>query len=143
MTDKEIEKIINTFAFHELGHIPKEYCTALHQLKQHFLLAVVIDIWTPKQTWLNVFKTSGKSNLFSAMSFSSDHGMVKPSAKPFQLLLDQLGILNEEALVIGDSIRRDLGSAKAANIDCVLVGGATYSQAVGCYQNLLEFSHAI
>lgn len=141
LPDSEIEIIISTFSFHELGHIPKEYSEALHELKKYFVLAVVIDIWAPKRAWLNMFKTSGINNLFSAMSFSSDHGMVKPSPKPFQLVLDQLGMLNEEALVIGDSIRRDLGGARAANIDCVLVGGAKHSQAISCYKNLLEFSH--
>ena len=138
----ETIKIVDTFAFHELGQIPAEYRAALHKLKQHFLLAVVIDIWAPKSAWLNLFEMSGISNLFSAMSFSSDHGMVKPSPKPFQLVLDQLGITNSEGLVIGDSSRRDLGGANAANIDCVLVGGASHRDAVGCYKNLLEFSHA-
>ncbi len=138
----EIEKIISTFSFHELGHIPKEYSVALHELKKYFTLAVVIDIWAPKQVWLDTFKTSGINDLFSATSFSSDHGMVKPSPKPFQLVLNQLGVLNEEALVIGDSIRRDLGGAIAANIDCVLVGGAKHPKAISCYKNLLEFSHA-
>lgn len=139
----ETKKIVDTFAYHELGQIPAEYCAALHKLKQHFLLAVVIDIWAPKNAWLNLFEISGISNLFSAMSFSSDHGMVKPSPKPFQLVLDQLGITNSEGLVIGDSPRRDLGGANAANIDCVLVGGASHRDAVGCYKNLLEFCHAL
>lgn len=138
---EEIEKIINTFSFHELGYIPKEYSAALHKLKKHFILSAVIDIWAPKQAWLNTFKTSGINNLFSAISFSSDHGMVKPSPKPFQIVLDELEISNEEALVVGDSIRRDLGGANAARIDCVLVGGAKHSQAISCYKNLLEFSH--
>lgn len=93
LPDAEIDKIVHTFSFHEIGYIPKEYSTTLHELKKHFVLAAVIDVWSPKQAWLNIFKTSGIDNLFSAMSFSSDHGMVKPSSKPFQLVLDQLGML--------------------------------------------------
>jgi len=107
------------------------------------LLAAVIDIWAPKEAWLNVFEMSGISNLFSAMSFSSDHGIVKPSPSPFQLVLDKIGILNTEALVVGDSPRRDLGGANAANIDCVLVGGASHPEAIGCFKNLLEFGLAL
>ncbi len=143
LSEEERTKIINTFAFHELGHIPNEYRVALHELKQYFLLAVVIDIWAPKQAWLNLFETSGISDLFSGMSFSSDHGMVKPSSKPFQLVLEQLGISNTESLVVGDSVRRDLGGAIAAEIDCVLVGGVEHAKAVGCYKNLLEFCHVL
>jgi FMN phosphatase YigB (HAD superfamily) len=139
LAESEITKIVDTFAFHELGHVPNEYRTALHKLKQHFLLAAVIDIWAPKNAWVKVFETSGINQLFSAMSFSSDHGMVKPSPKPFQLVLNQLGISHSEGLVVGDSQRRDLGGAMAANIDCVLVGGVENPQAVVCYKNLLEF----
>ncbi|MCI0563883.1 MAG: HAD family hydrolase [Nitrososphaera sp.] len=108
----EITKIIDTFTFHELGYIPKEYAAALHQLRQRFTLAAVIDIWAPKTAWLKEFERAGISDLFSATSFSSDHGMVKPSPKPFELVLGQLGMASSEAIVVGDSPRRDLGGAK-------------------------------
>jgi len=134
----EISRIIDTFAFHEMGYIPNEYIQALHKLHQTFQLAVVIDIWAPKSAWLSLFKVSGIDKLFSASSFSSDHGMVKPSPKPFDLVIEQLGIKKQQGLVIGDSIRRDLGGAKAAGIDCVLVGGAKHPHAIGCYENLLD-----
>jgi FMN phosphatase YigB (HAD superfamily) len=135
---KEIEKIIDTFAFHELGHIPDEYAVALHKLNHHFTLAAVIDIWSPKKAWLKEFEGTGISGLFSAASFSSDHGMVKPSPKPFELVLSQLGIARSEAIVVGDSPRRDLGGAKAAGISCILVGGATHPDALESFDNLLQ-----
>lgn len=137
----ELDKIIGTFAFHELGHIPDEYVDALKQLQQHFILAAVIDIWSPKTAWLHTFEKAGISGLFSAMSFSSDHGMVKPSPKPFQLVLDKIGITNTEAVVIGDSPRRDLGGAINAGIDCILVGGAKHADALCSFDNLLELTN--
>lgn len=143
ITKEEIEKIINTFAFHELGHIPHEYIDVLHKLKEYFILAVVIDIWSPKKPWLETFEKSGISNLFSALSFSSDHGMVKPSPRPFEIVVSQLNLRKEECLVIGDSERRDLGGAIAAGIDCILVGGASDPRAAGCYPSLMEFSNEI
>ena len=143
ITNKEIEKIIDTFSFHELGHIPQEFIDVLHKLKERFILAVVIDIWSPKKLWLETFEKAGITKLFSASSFSSDHGMVKPSPKPFELVVNQLGLPKDDCLVIGDSIRRDLGGAEAAGIDCVLVGGASDPRASGCYPSLLEFSHEI
>jgi len=115
----------------------------LYRLSEKYKLAVVIDIWAPKITWQCLFRKVGISNLFSASSFSSDHGIVKPSPKPFEQIIDQLGIKKEQALMIGDSIRRDLGGAQAAGIDCVLVGGAIHPDAVGCYENLIEFSYAL
>lgn len=140
---EEINKIINTFAFHELGHIPHEFVEVLKTLKKRFILSVVIDIWSPKKLWLDAFEKAGISKLFSASSFSSDHGMVKPSPKPFELVVSQLNLLKEECLVVGDSVRRDLGGSLAAGIDCVLVGGASDPRASGCYPSLLEFSNEI
>lgn len=140
---EEIEKIIDTFSFHELGYIPQEFIGVLRRLKERFILSVVIDIWSPKKLWLETFETAKITKLFSASSFSSDHGMVKPSPKPFELVVNQLGLPNDECLVIGDSIRRDLGGAEAAGIDCILVGGASDPRASGYYQSLLEFYNEI
>ena len=131
-------KIIETFAFHELGHIPPEYICALQQLHARFTLAAVVDIWSPKDAWLAYFERVGIAHLFSATSFSSDHGMVKPSARPFELVLHQLGLTRNEAVVIGDSVRRDLGGAKNAGIDCILVGGAEHEDALASCSTLLE-----
>ncbi len=143
LPEEEIEKIIKTFSFHEIGYIPEEYIEVLHQLNEVFQLAVVIDIWSPKLEWVSLFKKAGINKLFSASSFSSDHGMVKPSPKPFELVIEALGVKKEQCLVIGDSERRDLGGAMATGIDCVLVGGAENSKAIGCYENLLEFAFTI
>ena len=139
----EISRIVDTFAHHELGHIPGDYAAALRSLRQHFALAAVIDIWSPKAAWLKAFEQAGIGSLFSAMSFSSDHGMVKPSPRPFELVLSQLGIANTDAVVIGDSPRRDLGGARSAGIDCMLVGGATHPEARAIFANLLELCGAV
>jgi len=143
LPEEELKKIIKTFAHHELGHIPNEFITVLKELKERFILSVVIDIWSPKKAWLETFKKSGISYLFSASSFSSDHAMVKPSPKPFELVVNQLNLPKAECLVIGDSVRRDLGGAIAAGIDCILVGGVSAPGAIACYPSLLEFSREI
>lgn len=139
----EITKITATFAFHELGHIPNAYAQALHFLKKRYILAAVIDIWSPKKYWLEVFEHAGIAQVFSAISFSSDHGWVKPSPKPYEAVLKRIGVTSNEAIVIGDSLRRDLGGAKNAGIDCVLVGGAEHPEALMSFKNLLEFCQAL
>ncbi len=141
LSGEEVSKIVKTFAHHEIGNIPIEYIDVLHKLSKSYTLAVVIDIWAPKETWLILFEELGIDKLFSASSFSSDHGMVKPSPKPFELVIRKLGTKKEKCLVIGDSIHRDLGGASAAGIDCVLVGVAKHTNALRCYKNLLELSH--
>jgi len=143
LSGEEVLKIVETFAYHEIGYISTEYVDVLHKLSENYILAVVIDIWAPKITWLTLFEEVGIDKLFTASSFSSDHRMVKPSPKPFELVLKQLGIKKEKCLVIGDSIRRDLGGASAAGIDCVLVGTAKHKNALNCYKNLLELSYEL
>lgn len=138
--DKEIEKIIETFAFYEHGHIPEEYVAVLKELESKYTLAAVIDIWAPKGMWLETFKNLGIYNLFSALSFSSDHGIVKPSPKPFEMVMSQLKVSAKECIVIGDSVRRDLGGAEAAGVGCILVNSAIDERALGSFNNLIEVS---
>ncbi|MFK7844950.1 MAG: HAD family hydrolase [Rhodothermales bacterium] len=135
----ELKLIVSTFAYHELGYIPDEYISTLHELGQRFMLAAVIDIWSPKDLWLDVFTRAGIIDLFSALFFSSDHGIVKPSPKPFEYVLSELEIGRGQAVMIGDSPRRDLGGAKRAGIDCILVGGAKHPDAYMSLVDLQEF----
>ncbi|MES9859344.1 MAG: HAD family hydrolase [Candidatus Thiodiazotropha sp. LLP2] len=143
IVEPEKDKIIKTFTYHEHGEIPEHYLRALKRLRERFILSLVIDIWAPKEMWVKSFKKLEVWELFSAYSFSSDHGMVKPSPKPFEMVVDKLKLSKEQCLVIGDSVRRDLGGAQAAGIDCVLVGGAESNQSVGAYSSLLEFQEVV
>ncbi len=143
MSISEKDKIIETFSFHEHGEIPQVYVEALKALKLKFTLALVIDIWAPKTRWLKTFKSLGIWELFSAHSFSSDHGIVKPSPKPFEMVVNELRLPKEKCLVIGDSVRRDLGGSQAASLDCVLVGEAKSDSAIGLLSNLLEFQKIV
>ncbi len=139
----EKAKIIETFSYHEHGHIPQHYVHALKALRERFTLALVVDIWAPKAMWVQTFKNLGIWELFSAYSFSSDHGMVKPSPRPFEMVVNALGLPTEKCLMIGDSVRRDLGGSLDASIDCVLVGGAQSDLAVGEFSTLLEFQKQV
>ena len=139
----EKTNIINTFAFHELGFIPKEYVETLFKLNEYFILSVVIDIWAPKNMWIDTFIKHNIHPLFKASSFSSDCKIVKPSPKPFENVIDQLCVQKNECLVIGDSIRRDLGGATNAGIDCILVGKNKDDSALAIFESLLEFTQEI
>lgn len=139
----EVERMVATFAYHELGYIPDEYVSALHDLHQHVVLAAVIDIWAPKSPWLTLFREAGIDELFSVMYFSSDHGIVKPSPRPFEIVLSEINISPTDAVMIGDFPRRDLGGAKRAGVDCILVGGATHSDAMLSLDSLLAFARVL
>ncbi|MBN2529010.1 MAG: HAD family hydrolase [Deltaproteobacteria bacterium] len=140
LDNDELKTVVNTFAYHELGTVPPQYVIALNRLHDRFLLGAVIDIWSPKSLWLETFEHTQIASLFSAISFSSDHGIVKPSPEPFKKVLAEIGVSQKEAIMVGDSPQRDLGGAQNAGIDCVLVGGAKHPDALACYNSLLELS---
>jgi len=137
----EFDNLMDTFAQHEIGDIPLAYRETLQRLSRKYTLALVIDIWSPKQKWLDLFKRYDLSDCFAAASFSSDHGIVKPSPIPMERLVMQLQTSKKHCLFIGDSIRRDLGAALAAQVDCVLVSGETHCDAVASYNNLLQLAN--
>lgn len=137
LSQKEVATLARTFAAHERGRIPQDYLQALRQLASQFRLGLVIDIWAPKADWLSYFSELGITGLFEAMSFSSDHGHVKPSPFGFRQVLRTMNLQEQDALFIGDSVRRDLGGARKAGLDCVLVGGSKSDKAVDAYPDLL------
>ena len=140
LSDTELGYLVETFAHHERGVIPVEYIDALRKLGSQYRLALVIDIWAPKNLWVSYFRELNILSGFEAISFSSDCRCVKPSPSGFLLILREMNLLPHEAIVIGDSIRRDLGGATEAGIDCALVGGAQSKEAIAAYPDLLSLS---
>lgn len=137
VSETDLSLLVDTFSHHERGWVSPEYVEALLALAATHRLGLVADIWAPKDSWLKEFQRSGIGAVFHAMSFSSDHGIVKPSPKPFQRVLLELGSAPHKTVVVGDSARRDLGGATAAGLSCVLVGGAQHESALRSVDSLL------
>ncbi len=62
---------------------------------------------------------SGLEPLFSAIIISGDHGIGKPQPLIFQKMLDQLRVSASEAIMIGNSLERDIAGAHASGIASV------------------------
>lgn len=137
ISETDLSLMVHTFAYHERGTVSPEYAEALKDLASTHTIGLVADIWAPRDSWLKEFERAGIADLFRAMSFSSDHGIVKPSPKPFQHVLKALGSPPHKTVVVGDSVRRDLGGATAAGLACILVGGARDESALYCVDSLL------
>ncbi|MEO8205227.1 MAG: HAD family hydrolase [Chthoniobacterales bacterium] len=67
------------------------------------------------------FKASGLTEYFKAVAISGDHGIGKPDAKIFHWLLDQLGVKPESAVMVGNSVERDILGAHRAGIKSVWI----------------------
>lgn len=59
---------------------------------------------------------SGLGDFFEAIAVSGEHGIGKPRAEIFHLLLDQLGVQRERAVMVGNSLERDIAGARNAGI---------------------------
>ncbi len=138
LSEKELELLIETFARHELGSVPPEYAASIERLSNKFRLGLVIDIWAPKALWIEALSQCGVLQMCEATSFSSDCGMVKPSPRPFLKVLEEMQVNPQDAVMIGDSVRRDLGGATAAGISCILVGGARHPSALEAVASLID-----
>lgn len=62
---------------------------------------------------------SGLEPFFSAIAISGEHGIGKPDPALFHRLLKELATTPEEALMIGNSLERDIAGARAAGIRSV------------------------
>jgi phosphoserine phosphatase len=64
---------------------------------------------------------SGLGSLFKAVVISGEYGIGKPRAEIFLHLMDRLGIAPEEAIMVGNSLQRDIAGARNSGISSVLL----------------------
>ncbi len=91
----------------------------LHDLKKKFRLALITngapDIQGTKIDGSNL------ASFFETIIISGDHGFGKPDARIFQLALDRLKVAAHEAVMIGDSLNRDVAGARDAGIRTIWI----------------------
>lgn len=64
---------------------------------------------------------SGLSERFEAVVVSADVGVAKPDSAIFERALSELGVRRDRAVMVGDSIAKDVDGALAAGLDAVWV----------------------
>jgi phosphoserine phosphatase len=91
----------------------------LHELKKNFRLALITngapDIQGAKIDGSNL------ASFFETIIISGDHGFGKPDRRIFQLALERLKVAAHEAVMIGDSLNRDVAGARDAGIRTVWI----------------------
>ena len=66
-------------------------------------------------------KGSGLAPFFDAMVVAGDIGVAKPDPSVFQVLLDQLQVTPDEAIMVGTSVTGDIGGAQGVGMKAVLI----------------------
>jgi putative hydrolase of the HAD superfamily len=91
----------------------------LHELKKNFRLALMTngapDIQGTKIDGSNL------ASFFETIIISGDHGFGKPDPRIFQLALQRLKVAPQEAVMIGDSLNRDIAGAQAAGLRTIWI----------------------
>jgi len=88
------------------------------------------------------FRNSGLHHAFDAAVISGDHGIGKPKKEIFQQLLSELGVSADEAIMVGNSLERDIAGARNAGIRSVWirVPGSEEPDAVTPDHEILDLS---
>ena len=121
LPESELGLLEKIFAEHEAGYIPDDYCETLCRLSERYRLALVSDIWSRKDKYVAELKRARVFDLFEVTVFSSDSCAVKPCRRPFDEAVGALGVNSSEVLVVGDSLRCDIGGATAAGLRSIWI----------------------
>jgi putative hydrolase of the HAD superfamily len=72
---------------------------------------------------------SNLASFFETIIISGDHGFGKPDFRIFQLALNRLEVAAHEAVMIGDSLNRDVAGARDAGIRTIWIN--RYNRTLG------------
>lgn len=92
---------------------------ALSHLKASHLMALVTNGAACLQR--EKLAASGLSDYFEAVVVSADLGVAKPDVSVFEYALAQLGVDSADAVMVGDSISKDVDGALAAGLGAIWV----------------------
>jgi len=65
--------------------------------------------------------SSGLESFFQAIAVSGEHGVGKPKPEIFDCLLTELGVSGNEAVMVGNSLERDIAGARNAGIRSIWI----------------------
>jgi putative hydrolase of the HAD superfamily len=91
----------------------------LRDLKRNFRLALITNGAPDIQG--NKIRGSNLGGFFDTVIISGDIGFGKPDPRIFQLALERLGVAAHEAVMIGDSLGRDIAGARDAGIRTIWI----------------------
>ncbi|WP_093134745.1 HAD family hydrolase [Salinibacillus kushneri] len=99
------------------------YCFSINQdtinivniIKKQVKVAIITNGSTQRQKAKII--TSNLNSCFDKIIISEEVGFSKPDKRIFELALNQLNVLPEEALFVGDDIKKDIGGCQNANIN--------------------------
>lgn len=90
---------------------------ALEALTGRYELAVLTN--GPTDVQRAKLRASGLERYFHVVAVSSESGCGKPEARAFLLACERLGVGIEDAVMVGDSLERDVAGARRVGMRCI------------------------
>lgn len=91
----------------------------LELLRPDYRLAMITN-GVPDIQWTKI-RAVGIEKYFDAIIISGEHGIGKPNPKVFDLALNAIGVTRDAAVMIGNSLSRDILGAKNADVRAIWV----------------------
>lgn len=118
MPDPSLQySIANIFLQNTIRKV-EENRIVLNQLKKRFKLGIISNFYGNLPTLCNEL---GILPLFNVIADSKRVGNIKPSPQIFNYALDAVGVRPDQALMVGDSPKRDMLGAKAMGMPHILL----------------------
>jgi putative hydrolase of the HAD superfamily len=102
---------------------------ALEDLRQTYRLALLTN--GPPDLQREKIEGGNLAAYFEMITISGEEGIGKPDKRIFALTLDRLAVLPQAAVMVGDSLKRDIGGAQGAGLKAVWVNRAGASLGEG------------
>ena len=97
-----------------------EIVAALDALRAHGLkVGLVSNVFDPPVLMLELFAELGLLARLDAIALSAEVGKRKPHAAIFEAALSQAGVAADEAVMVGDRLREDIGGAQALGLRAI------------------------
>ena len=109
-----------------IGPFP-EIQSVVRILADRFKLGILTNGMPPHQH--RKLAASGVADEFETMITSGGIGVGKPDSEAFDAVLEELGVSPHEALMVGDTLERDIDGAVAAGIHVVWIDRNTDAEA--------------
>ena len=101
----------------------------LAELGKSYKLAVLTD--APREQAKQRLAFTGLSQYFESVGTFHDTNVMKPGAEPFLAICEKMGVMTEEALMVGDNPARDMKGAHAVGMKTCLAKYDPYFEDAG------------
>lgn len=112
----------DTLVSQETGDSSPFAVEVLDWLRGRYKLALITNVLstTPREKIDSILRDAGLGGFFDVVAVSSEYGFSKPDPRIFEIVLGELGVGAEEAVMIGNTVSTDIFGANRVGMRTIL-----------------------